>query len=179
MPANDMTFTTDDVSFREVMHVRADFDDSPDELMPHHHRHRDRLLSPSVPVVDVHVCPTDPGLQDLDQDIVDSRSGYRHIFHPQPGLTSRLHQRSHRCHPSPLYCWQLEMLTRQPSEFALPSSLSRTISNKSQHRTLTRRSYAGWAPGAGSTWTSAEWHFECWSGANHESHPLWLSPVPR
>ena len=45
---------------------------SPDELVADHHRHRDRLLRPGVPVVDMHVGAADPGAQHLDQHVVDA-----------------------------------------------------------------------------------------------------------
>ena len=45
----------------KVVHVRADLDDLADELMPDDHRHRDRLLRPGVPFVDVQIGAADAG----------------------------------------------------------------------------------------------------------------------
>ena len=47
--ADDVPLAADEVARAEVVHVRADLDDLADELVPDHHRHRDRLLRPRVP----------------------------------------------------------------------------------------------------------------------------------
>ena len=61
--ADDVPLAADDVAGREVVDVGADLDDLADELVADHHRHRDRLLRPGVPVVDVHVGAADAGAQ--------------------------------------------------------------------------------------------------------------------
>ena len=59
--AHHMAFAADDVAGVKIAHVRADLDDLADEFMADHHRHRDGLLGPVVPVVDVQVGAADAG----------------------------------------------------------------------------------------------------------------------
>ena len=80
----------------EVAHVRADVDDLADELVPDHHRHRDRLLRPVVPAVDVQVGAADPRLADADQDVVDADLRLRDVLEPEARLGVRLDERLHR-----------------------------------------------------------------------------------
>ena len=72
-----------------------DLDDLADELVPDHERHRDRLLRPRVPRVDVQVGAADAGLADADQDVVDPDLRLRHVLEPEPRLGSRFDERSH------------------------------------------------------------------------------------
>ena len=70
--ADDVALAADDVAGVEVAHVRPDRDDLADELVADRHRHRDRLLRPGVPLVDVQVGAADAGAADADQDVVDA-----------------------------------------------------------------------------------------------------------
>ena len=70
--ADHVPLAADDLADVEVLDVRADLDDLADELVADHHRHRDRLLRPGVPGLDVHVGAADPGAQHLDQHVVDA-----------------------------------------------------------------------------------------------------------
>jgi hypothetical protein len=54
--------------------------------MPHDHRHRDRLLRPGVPFVDVQVGAADAGFADLDEDIIDADLRLRDILEPESAL---------------------------------------------------------------------------------------------
>ena len=94
--ADDVAFAADDVAGVEVVDVRADLDDPADELVADDHRHRDRLLRPGVPVVDVHVGAADAGAQHLDQHVVDAEPRDRDLFEPEPGARFLLHQGPHR-----------------------------------------------------------------------------------
>ena len=94
--ADDVPLAADDVARVEVAHVRADLDDLADELVPDHERHRDRLLRPGVPRVDVEVGAADPGLPHPDQHVVDPDLRLRDILEPEPRLGPRFDERSHQ-----------------------------------------------------------------------------------
>src|SRR5262249_48924939 len=83
--AGDMPFTGDAIANRETAHFAADFDDLADILVAHGHRHRDGLLRPGIPFVDMHVGAADRGLRDLDQYIVRADLRLRNVRHPDPG----------------------------------------------------------------------------------------------
>ena len=93
--ADDVALAADDVAGMEVAHVRADLDDLAHELVPDHERHRDRLLRPGIPRVDVEVGAADPGLAHPDQDVVDPDLRLGDILEPEPRLGSRFDERSH------------------------------------------------------------------------------------
>ena len=86
--ADDVPLAADDLADVEVLDVRADLDDLAHELVADHHRHRDRLLRPGVPLVDVHVGAADPGPQHLDQHVVDADPGTGTSSSQRPGLAS-------------------------------------------------------------------------------------------
>ena len=93
--ADDVPLAADDVARVEVAHVRADLDDLADELVPDHERHRDRLLRPGVPRVDVQVGAADAGLAHADQDVVDPDLRLGHVLEPEPRLGLRFDERFH------------------------------------------------------------------------------------
>ena len=80
--ADDVALAADDVARVEVAHVRADIDDLADELVPDHERHRNRLLRPGVPRVDVEVGAADAGLPHPDQHVVDADLRLRDVLEP-------------------------------------------------------------------------------------------------
>src|SRR5262249_44584079 len=55
MPAGDVTFGYNQIALRKTFHVIAHAIDNADKLVANYHRHRNRLLRPRVPIVDVHV----------------------------------------------------------------------------------------------------------------------------
>ena len=59
MSAGDVTFANDEVAFRETFHVITNKIDNAHELVADSHRHRDRLLCPRVPIVNVDISSTD------------------------------------------------------------------------------------------------------------------------
>src|SRR5204863_812068 len=63
--AGDVALAGDAIAALQAVHLRADLDDAPAVLVAHRHRHRDGLLRPGIPVVDVHVGAADRGLGDL------------------------------------------------------------------------------------------------------------------
>src|SRR5690242_6877191 len=94
-PAGDVAFAADDVAGMEVVDVRADLDYLADELVPDHHRHRDRLLRPLIPVVDMNIGAADAGVAHADQYIVDAVFRNGNIFQPQAALAAALRQCLH------------------------------------------------------------------------------------
>ena len=59
MATGNMPFTNNEIAARKSLHMIADEIDNPDKFMTDGHRHRDRLLRPRVPVVDVNVGAAD------------------------------------------------------------------------------------------------------------------------
>ena len=59
--ADDVSLAADDLAGVKILDVRADLDDFADELMADDHRHRDGLLRPGVPFVDVQIGAADAG----------------------------------------------------------------------------------------------------------------------
>ena len=94
-PAHDVPLAADEVADLEAADVRADLDDLADELVPDHHRHRDRPLRPRVPVVDVQVGAADPGLVHPDQDVVDPDLRRGDVLEPEARRRLSLHERLH------------------------------------------------------------------------------------
>lgn len=54
--------------------------------MPHDRRHRDGLLLPGVPFVNIQVRTIDAGLEDLDEDIIDADLRLQDILEPESAL---------------------------------------------------------------------------------------------
>ena len=81
--ADDMALAGDDHAGRVIVDVVADLDDLADEFVADHHRHRDRLLRPFVPFVDVQIGAADRGALHLDLDVVDAGLGLGHVLEPE------------------------------------------------------------------------------------------------
>ncbi|SPF34488.1 hypothetical protein SBA4_150005 [Candidatus Sulfopaludibacter sp. SbA4] len=94
-PAHHVPLAADDFAGEEIRHVRTDLHDLADEFVADRHGHRDRLLRPIVPLVNVHIGAADPRPQHLNQHVVDPHRGHVHVFEPQAGLAPALHQRLH------------------------------------------------------------------------------------
>jgi hypothetical protein len=126
MPAGDVAFAADHITGLEVGDVRSDFHDFTDELMAHHHRHRNGFLRPSIPFIDVQIGPTYPRAIDPDEDIV--RPGFRlgNVLQPQPRFGSQFHQRFHESpHASHVLIRPLYRRRRQWGEWrAIPAGAS-------------------------------------------------------
>src|SRR6185312_6164766 len=82
MTAGDVAFTGDALAHLEALYFAADLRHHAHELVAHGHGHRDGLLCPLVPVVDVDVGAADGGLADLDQQVVVADLGTRHVLQP-------------------------------------------------------------------------------------------------
>ena len=75
--AGEVAFARHAIAEREAAHFAAHVDDAAEVLVAHGHGHRDGLLRPGIPVVDVHVGAADRGLGDLDEHIVGADLGLR------------------------------------------------------------------------------------------------------
>ena len=64
----------------------ADPVDHADEFVADHHRHRDRLLRPRVPVIYVDVGAADRSLLDADEDVVGRDFRHRHFLQAKARL---------------------------------------------------------------------------------------------
>jgi hypothetical protein len=77
-----VAFAANDLAGTEVAHVRADLDYTADKLVADDHRHRDGLLRPLVPLVDVHVRAADTGAEHADQNVIDAEGRLVDVFEP-------------------------------------------------------------------------------------------------
>ena len=59
MPARNVSLADDEFAARESFHVLTDLIDHAHEFVADDHWHRDRLLRPGIPVINVHVGPAD------------------------------------------------------------------------------------------------------------------------
>src|SRR6266481_2868638 len=83
--AGNVALARNAVALFKAPHLRAERDDAAAVLMAHGHRHRNGLLRPGVPVVDVHVSAADRGLGDLDQHVVGADLGLGDVLEPDTG----------------------------------------------------------------------------------------------
>src|SRR5580658_9720630 len=90
-----VAFATDDVAWIEIVDVGAHLDDLADKFVPNGHRHRNRLLRPGVPLVDMNICATDAGISNANQDVVDSDGGLGNLFQPEASLRTAFYQGFH------------------------------------------------------------------------------------
>jgi hypothetical protein len=84
--ADHVALRTDNFASVEIAHVRAHLHDLTHEFMADDHWHRDRLLRPGIPFVNVQVRAADAGFVNLDQDVIDADFGFRNILQPQSGF---------------------------------------------------------------------------------------------
>ena len=84
--ANQMTLTGNQVTGFKIMHIGADLGHPADKFVSHHHWHRNGLLGPVVPVINVHIRSADGGFVDLYEHIVDADFRNGHLFQPEPRL---------------------------------------------------------------------------------------------
>jgi hypothetical protein len=96
MTANNVTFARHEIARRKTFHPSADALDHADKFMPDDHRHRDRLLRPGVPVVNVDIGPADRSFPDPDEHVVVAHFRHRHFLEPKPGFRLAFDQRLHR-----------------------------------------------------------------------------------
>jgi hypothetical protein len=120
-PTGNMTLSADDIARMKVIHVGADFHNLANKLMTDHHRHRNRLLRPLIPVVDMDVCPANARVADANKDVVDAILRFWNILQPQTALAAALRQCLHRSPSRPARCAEQDSLTCEALE-PLPAS---------------------------------------------------------
>jgi hypothetical protein len=59
MPASDMAFPDDEIALRKPTHICSNRRDLADEFVADGHRHRNCLLRPIIPVVNVNISAAD------------------------------------------------------------------------------------------------------------------------
>ena len=96
MAADDVSFTGNEIARREALDSFADALDHADKFMPDDHWHRNRLLRPGIPVVDVDVGAADRGLFDPDEHVIVAHLRHRHFLQPETRFGFLLDQRLHR-----------------------------------------------------------------------------------
>ena len=84
--ADHVPFPADNVAREEIGHIGAHRFDPSDKLVADRHRHRNRLLRPLVPLVDVDIGAANAGLQYADQNVVNADFRGGDIFEPQSRL---------------------------------------------------------------------------------------------
>ena len=94
-PAGHMALAAHNVARIKIIHIRSHRHNLADKLMPNRHRHRNGLLRPLVPLVDMHIGPTDPRIPHANQHIVDPDLRLRNILQPKPLLRATLYQCLH------------------------------------------------------------------------------------
>ncbi len=92
---DDMSFARHNLSRKEIVNVRADFDDLSNELVADYHGHGNRLLSPSIPLIDVQIGSANSRPVDSYQDIVDTDLRFWNIFQPKPRFRFPFDERFH------------------------------------------------------------------------------------
>ena len=80
--AGDMPFAGNAIAKLKAANLLTDAHHFADVFMAHHHRHRNGLLRPLIPVVDVHVGTANRGLANFNQQIVMADFRFRHVGHP-------------------------------------------------------------------------------------------------
>src|SRR5690606_13364513 len=181
--ADDMALGGDALADAVAVHARADLGDAAHELVPDHQPGPDGALAPFVPQVDVQVGAADRGLLDLDQHLVGTGLGHRHVLHPDALSGLALDQRPHRPGHRPPALGKAPDYTRRarypgatgPGQGGRPRLYSREFSPRWRHRCVTwsrswrSRSRAPSAPSPRATPTPAK---ACGSRSNSRRSPV-------
>src|SRR4029077_16812220 len=91
VPTGDVSLAHHEIAARKTFHVIANSIDNADKLVTDRHWHRNRLLRPCVPIVDVNVGAADGSFQHTDQHIVAGNFWHRNFLEPKTGLWFGLH----------------------------------------------------------------------------------------
>jgi hypothetical protein len=91
----NMTFARDDLPNMKISHVRSGFNYFAHELVSDDHGHRNSLLSPFVPLPDVHISPAYGGPPHSDKNIVDAGDWHRGVCECQARTGLRFHKSFH------------------------------------------------------------------------------------
>src|SRR5262249_43461023 len=94
--AYDVALTAHDIVREEVGHIGANLDDLANKLVADRHKHKDGLLRPFVPLVDVNVDAADAVFEDANEHVVDADLGLLDILEPESGFAVAFDQSFHR-----------------------------------------------------------------------------------
>src|SRR6266496_3415479 len=95
MTTGDVPLADYEIALCKSFHVIANGINNADKLVTNRHRHRNGFLRPRVPVVDVHVGPTDGSFQNPDEHLVAANFWDRNFLEPETGLGFGLHNGLH------------------------------------------------------------------------------------
>src|SRR4029077_6097843 len=95
VPTGDVSLAYYEIAARKTFHVIANSIENADELVTDRHWHRNRLLRPGVPIVDVNVSAADGSFQHPDEHVITVHFRNRNFLEPQPGLRLGLHNGLH------------------------------------------------------------------------------------
>ena len=84
MAADDVPFTGNEIARRKAFDPSADALHHADKFMPDDHWHRDRLLRPRIPVVNMDVGAADRGFFDPDEHVIVPHLRHRDFLQPEP-----------------------------------------------------------------------------------------------
>ena len=122
VPARDVAFTGHAVAGLDAGHLAADLDDLAAVLVPDDHRHRNRPLSPRIPVEDVEVGAADRRPAHADEDVVVPDRPARDVFHPDAALGACLDECFHRSLPPGSKTGGPQPIARGPTWLSAPWS---------------------------------------------------------
>src|SRR6266496_4562900 len=89
MSTRDVSLAHYEIALCKSFHVIADVINDADKLVTNCHRHRNRFLRPFVPVIYMHVGPTDRRFQYADKHVLAGSSWNRNFLQPETGLGFR------------------------------------------------------------------------------------------
>ena len=96
MAADDVSFTGDEIAWRESLDPFTDALHHANKFMPDDHWHRDRLLRPGIPVVNVDVGPTDRSFFDPNEHVIVAHLRHGDFLQPETWFCLAFDQRLHR-----------------------------------------------------------------------------------
>jgi hypothetical protein len=97
--AYDMSFSRDEIVDFEIVNIVSNLNDPAYELVTDGHGDGNGLLSPLVPVVNVHIRAADCRLVNLDEDVIDPHFRHRNLFQKDAGLPFGFNQGFHNVSP--------------------------------------------------------------------------------
>src|SRR5438132_550566 len=96
MTANDVSFYGDNLPWHEIVDGVADLIDYAHEFVSNHHRNRDRLLRPCVPVIYMYVGAADRSPLDSDKNVIGPNLRNWNLLEVESRLGPAFYQRPHR-----------------------------------------------------------------------------------
>ena len=91
-----MAFSRDAIARFEALDLDPAVNDRAAEFVTDRERHRNRLLRPVVPLVDMYVGAANRRPVDPDEHVVMADFRFRDVLHPDAALGFRFHQRFHQ-----------------------------------------------------------------------------------